>query len=163
MSFFYFSTLGAIYFYILASVCAYAIWRGGKEYRLYSYCVLGTYLAARTLLATVSDEAFMITMGAMAEFTAVMALIAFAERTKVAGAMGFLFLAKMICYVGLLCGILSFAAMASWTELFGYIQIAAVGIGCSHGGGRIKRPGYPDHSAGRAGIFSLTKSWLSHR
>ncbi len=161
-----------IYFIILSLVCAFAIWRGGKEYRLYSYCVLGTFLAARVLLATFEirevitfpltpAEQWMMVLGAVAEFTAIMALVLLAERTFAAGLIGFAFLAKMICYVGLIYGSLSYDTMAAWAELLGYTQIVVIGGGCSFGGVRSKRSGYPDHRAGRAGIFSLTKGWLS--
>lgn len=160
LSFFYHSPLGALYFVILASVCLLAIWRGGKDYRLFGFCVLAVFLADRTLLATISNENVMIGLGAVAEFAALMAIVAFAERTKAAGAIGFLFLAKMLVYLGLLFGYISFSTMASWTELFGYFQIGVIGGG-SLGGVRGKRSGYSNHSAGRAGIFSITKSWLS--
>lgn len=172
VDFLWHTTFGMIYFLVLASVCVYAILCGGKEYRLYSYCVLGAFLAARVLLATFDirevitypltpAEQWMMAFGAVAEFAAIMVLVLLARVTFAAGLIGFAFLAKMICYVGLLCGSLSFDTMAAWTELLGYSQIVVIGTGCSFGGVRGKRSGYPDYRAGRAGIFSLTKSWLS--
>ena len=76
MSFFWHSNLGMIYFIILSLVCAFAIGFGGRKYRLLACCVLAVFLADRILLATMTDEAAMISFGGAAEFAAAATVIA---------------------------------------------------------------------------------------
>jgi len=154
MSFFYFTTLGAIYFYALATVCAFAIWRGGREYRLFGFCVLFVFLCDRTLLATMSNEAWMIGLGAVAEFLALATILWFATIGTAARALAFLFMAKMLCYLGLLSGMITFQTMAAWTELFGYLQLLIIGGGTLHGYRR-KLASDPGNFPSRAGGIQI--------
>lgn len=132
MSFFYHGPPGMAYFIILSLVCAYAIWRGGREMRLFSYCVLGVFLADRTLLATMTNEAWMIGLGALAEFIAILGVVWFVRTSATSGCIGFLFFSKMVAYVCLLGGFISFETMAAWTELAGYLQLLIIGGGTFH-------------------------------
>lgn len=160
MNFFWHTPLGMIYFIILSLVCLFAIWRGGREYRLLGYCVLGVFLADRTLLATMSNEAVMIGLGAVAEFSALMAIVALASRTMTAGAVGFLFLAKMCVYLGLLSGYITFSTMAAWTELFGYLQLLVIGGGTIADSGK-RRNHSADIPSGFTRHMGFVKSWIS--
>lgn len=159
MSFFYFTTLGAIYFYALAAVCAFAVWRGGRENRLFSLCVLGVFLADRTLLATMTDEAWMITLGGVAEFIALSCVLAFAQINGASRAIAFLFAVKIAFYVALVGGAIGFGTMAAWTELAGYLQILIIGGGTLNAN-RGKRTGYPDTADPvQWRSLSLVKTW----
>jgi hypothetical protein len=157
VSFFYFTTLGAIYFYILIAVCGFAIWRGRRDYRLFGFCVLGVFLADRTLLATMTNEAWMIGFGALAEFWALAIILLFSTISTASRAIAFLFLAKMFTYLGLLSGIITFQTMAAWTELFGYLQMIIIGGGTLNGY-RHKLANNPGNIPSRdAGILSTGK------
>jgi len=154
MSFFYHTGLGEIYFVILSIVCLLGIWKGGREYRLFSSCVMAVFLADRTLLATMSNEALMIGLGAVAEFMALAAILWFATIGTAARALAFLFMAKMLCYLGLLSGMITFETMAAWTELFGYLQMFIIGGGTLNGYRR-KLASDPGHFPSRVGGIQI--------
>jgi hypothetical protein len=155
LSFFYFTTLGAIYFYTLIAVCGFAIWRGGRDASLYSYCVLGVFLADRTLLATMTDESAMIFLGGVAEFIAFIFVIFLGTAIVATRVVAFLFAMKMIMYVCLLSGLISFGTMAAWTELAGYLQLLII-LGSASNGYRDRLAKYHPSKRGAVGsVFSF--------
>lgn len=129
MTFFYHSGLGAVYFFALIAVCAYAMWRGGNA-RLFASAVLGVFLCDRVLLATTSGQ-WMMMWGGLAEFGALM-LIFTSANTLAARAIMALFAAKIITYIALNLGVISFRTMAAWTELSGYVQLLIILGSASH-------------------------------
>ncbi len=159
MSFFYFTTLGAIYFYLLLAICVFAIWRGNRDAVLYSYCVMGVFLCDRTLLATMTDEGAMIFLGGVAEFIAFIFVIFLGTAIVATRVVAFLFAMKMIFYVCLLSGLITFGTMAAWTELAGYLQLLIIfgsSINADHG--KRSRHSRNIHS-GIGRVLHMGKSW----
>ena len=122
MNFFFHSELGAVYFVALIAICAFAILRGGKDMRLFGYCVLGVFFADRVLLATMNNEEIMIGLGGVAEFIAFGCIITYTT-IKAGKLIAFLFAVKLLAYIALLGGVIEFPTMAAWTELSGYCQL----------------------------------------
>lgn len=151
MTFFYFTTAGAVYFWVLATICLFAIWRGGKDYRLFALCVLGVFLADRTLLASFDirqevvapltrDEQWMLVLGGLAELIAILGVFRFRispanlrASSLTAQLIAGLFAFKIFIYLGLLSAMMTFATMAFWTELAGYVQLGIIGGGTLNG------------------------------
>lgn len=131
MSFFYHSNLGAAFFYILAVICIFAIWRGGKE-RIFALMVLYVFLCERTLLASGIDEVIMIGLGGCAAFLGLISVL-YLVKGAAARTIAFLFSAKIGIYIMLICGIIGFDTMASWTEFVAYLQLLIIGAGSLHG------------------------------
>lgn len=104
----------------------------------------------------------MIGIGAAAEFAALMTVVTTVSRTAAAGAIGFMFLAKMFVYLGLLFGYITFSTMAAWTELFGYLQLLVIGGGTVANFGK-RRNNTADIPSGTGGIVGFGKSWLSSK
>lgn len=165
MTFFYHGPLGMIYFIILSFVCACTIWRGSMEIRLFSYCILGVFLADRVLLwmfhirkqvvgPLTNDEALMIGLGGAVEFIAVLVVI-LSYQSVMARVIAFWFAFKMAIYISLLAGAIEFQTMAAWTELVGYIQLAIIGLGGANVGmGKMADNWRGRFGIGRSGIFS---------
>lgn len=141
-----------MFFYTLLSICAFALWRGGKDNRLYSSCVLGVFLADRILLASGLDEGPMIFLGGVAEFIAFIFVFFLGTRIVAARVIGFLFAMKMIIFMCLLSGMISFGTMAAWTETASYLQLIIIAAGAANVSGGNKRPrnfGHFRHGASR--------------
>lgn len=132
MHFFYFSNLGAIYFYTLTAICAFALLRGGRDYKIFSFCMIFVFLSDRTLLATMNDEATMITLGGIAELLALIAVLTLVPIGRAARFIAFLFAAKIAFYISLIAGAIGFETMAAWTELAGYGQLLIILTGTIH-------------------------------
>ena len=111
------------------------MWRGGKDSRLFSFCVAGGFFVDRILLATVSNAELFNALIGVVDFIAFLCVMLII-RTRTARVIAFLFAAKIGMYIALQLGGIEFQTMAAWSELAGYMQLAIIGMGAFHGGAR---------------------------
>ena len=128
MKFFYYTSLGQIYFFTLAFICALAIWRGGKDLRLCGLAIAGGFLADRSCLAIIDNPAVLMIVVGVVDFLALLFVLTLTT-SKIGQFIAFCFVAKIMMYISLVADFISFDTMAAWSELAGYGQLLIIAGG----------------------------------
>ena len=128
MKFFYYTSLGQIYFFTLAFICALAIWRGGKDLRLCGLAIASGFLADRCSLALIDNPAVLMVVVGIVDFLALLFVLSLTT-SKVGQFIAFCFVAKIMMYISLVADFISFDTMAAWSELAGYGQLLVIAGG----------------------------------